>query len=166
MTHLLRAVHGAEPDVPLLASAYGVTLLLAVLCLDVTRPIGIVVLQAVLGLDLIGGVLFNLTDSTKRFWQSRPRAVRLAFLAGHVVQPLLLGFFLTGDPAPALALFGYVFLAGSVLDVAPGQWNRIGCVASCLLGIVAFRGSFPAGHEWFLFAYTAKLLISFSIKTA
>lgn len=162
---VLRVFHGDEPDVPTLAGVYALTLVLSLLCLDLTRPAGLAVLQGILCLDLIGGVLFNLTDSTKRFWQARPRAVRLAFLAGHVVQPLLLGYFLSGDLAPALSLFCYVFVGAVTLEMTRGQWNRIGSVASCMLGIFVFAGAFPPAHAWFPLAYLGKLLISFSIKT-
>lgn len=164
---LLHFIQGERPDVPTLAAVYALTVAGSIWCLDLTLPIGLVFLQAMLCLDLIGGVFFNLTHSTKSFWQTRARAFRLIFLVGHLAQPLLMWSFFSLNSALALALYGYMLTTGIILEFARGQWNRIGSVAFCLLGIFVFQQlRFPVEYGWFLFAYLTKLLISFSMKTA
>lgn len=164
---LLHFIQGEKPDVPTLAAVYLLTLACSFLCLDLTRPVGLVFLQAMLCLDLIGGVFFNLTSSTKSFWQNQSRAIRLVFLAFHITQPLMMTYFFSLDIKQAWALFGYMLATAVILEFARGQWNRIGSIAFCLLGIFVFQHlRFPVEHGWFLFAYLTKLLISFSMKTA
>ncbi len=69
------------------------------------------------------------------------------------------------DAEQAWALIGYMFAAAVILKYAREQWNRIGSIGSCLLGIYIFSlWSFPVENNWFLFSYLSKLLISFSIK--
>lgn len=165
---LLHYFHGLEPNKKTLPILYSLTVALSIiLCvynygkyeLYQTIVIGI------LSLDLIGGILFNLTKSTKRFWQTSDVKLKTIFLFAHVLQPLVMAFFLRVDLILAFGLFIYMFLCGFLLLKLNKEWNKIFCVLMTAFGIYIFQEfNFPMQYNWFLIAYLTKLLISFSLK--
>ncbi|NCJ06323.1 hypothetical protein GS597_07315 [Synechococcales cyanobacterium C] len=121
-------------------------------------------LMALLGLDLMGGVLTNATVSAKR-WYHRPSQgwqQHLGFVALHVVHiGVIAGLFRGGDWAFLGLVAGYLLLAATMIVFSPRQLQR--SVALGLFGVVLLGDRYwltpTPGLEWFLPFFFLKILV-------
>jgi len=122
-------------------------------------------LIALLGLDLVGGVLTNATLSAKR-WYHRPGQgwpQHLSFVALHVVHVFLVAWlFRGGDWLFFGAGAGYLLGAATVIVFSPRQLQRP--VALGLFGIALLGDCYgftpTPGLEWFVPFFFLKVLVS------
>lgn len=131
------------------------------------------ILYFAISIDLFGGVIANLTHSTKAFWQSQPKIYQYIFLIVHAIQPVLLSVFFGVDWLLTELLYGYMLVLGIVLIQAKGEINQILSIIFAGLGIyisinimpLMVEGNpYPTGFEWFPIVYFLKLLVGFCIK--
>ena len=122
-------------------------------------------LIALLGFDLVGGVLTNATSSAKR-WFHRPGQnwhQHLAFVSFHIVHILLVALLFRGlDWAFFLTVSGYLLSASVLILRTPLYLQRP--VALGLYGLALFGDRYlfspTAGLEWFLPLFFLKILVS------
>lgn len=122
-------------------------------------------LIALLGLDLVGGVLTNATVSAKR-WYHRPGQgwqQHLSFVALHVVHVFLVAWlFRGGDWIFFGAVAGYLLGAATAIVFSPHQLQRplaLGLFGVTLLGDCYWFSPTP-GLEWFIPFFFLKVLVS------
>ena len=122
-------------------------------------------LIAVLGFDLVGGVLTNATAAAKR-WYHRPGQgwrQHLAFVALHLFHIGLVALLLRGgDWAFFFGVSGYLLGASALILRAPLYLQRpiaLGLYGLALLGDRYLLTPTP-GLEWFLPFFFLKLLVS------
>lgn len=122
-------------------------------------------LMALLGLDLVGGVLTNATVSAKQ-WYHRPGQgwqQHLGFVALHVIHIFLVAWlFRGGDWGFFGAVAGYLLGAATVIVFSPHRLQRP--VALGLFGVVLLCDRYwlapTPGIEWFLPFFFLKILVS------
>jgi hypothetical protein len=131
-------------------------------------PRGEAVLLRILAADLWGGVVANNTRACAR-WYERPGqtdADHLRFAAAHL-HPLLVAVLDRRAPGArgpggvgAVARYGYLLLATTLIRRARGRRRRLAAVALTLGGIGLDSGLGPAAvAPWFGPVYYAKLLL-------
>lgn len=118
-----------------------------------------------LGMDILGGVAANMTQSTKQWWQSQSRAVQIAFLVFHAFQPLVYTLAFELPLFTFAPLYLYMLGTGVMLIFLKGEYNRMLSLAAAFVGIVLLlNSSIPDFLQWLVPAYLIKLLIGFCIK--
>ena len=122
-------------------------------------------LVALLGFDLVGGILTNATSAAKR-WYHRPSQgwhQHLAFVSLHLVHIALVALLLRGgDWGFFLGVSGYLLSASLLILRSPLYLQRsiaLGFYSLALLGN-AYLVSPTPGLEWFLPLFFLKLLVS------
>ncbi|NER82488.1 MAG: hypothetical protein F6K42_23585 [Leptolyngbya sp. SIO1D8] len=122
-------------------------------------------LIAVLGVDLVGGILTNATSAAKR-WYHRPGQgwrQHLTFVAVHLIHiGLVVLLFRNGDWGYLLGVSGYLLGASAVILRSPLYLQRpiaLGLYSLALLGNLYLFIPIP-GLEWFLPLFFLKLLVS------
>lgn len=129
------------------------------------------VLQAavlfILGWDMAGGMVANVTRSTNDWYAGRPAGVRVAFVGVHIFQPALV-LLIFPQALPAYFLGLYVFMLVFALLVLrfrqPGVQKPL-AMAGLALGFLLFS-LFPAGEAalgWFAPVYLTKLIYGFAV---
>lgn len=126
-------------------------------------------LIAILGFDLVGGVLTNATAAAKR-WYHRPGQKwqqHLSFVAVHLVHIGLVAFLFRGADGLFFAgVSSYLLLAAMLILASPLYLQRP--VALGLYGVVLLCDRYlfvpTPGLEWFLPLFFLKLLVSHLLK--
>lgn len=120
---------------------------------------------AILGFDLVGGVLTNATAAAKR-WYHRPGQgwrQHLTFVSVHLVHIGVVALlFRGGDGLFVLSIASYLLLAAGLILVSPLYLQRpiaLGLYSLALLGDRYLFVPTP-GLEWFLSLFFLKLLVS------
>lgn len=123
------------------------------------------VLIGAIGLDIVGGIIANLTASTKKWWQSQSKVIQYLFLIVHIIQPIAFGYLASVDLSIMLYLFMYVLVVGCVLINLEWELNRIFSITFTGLGIMLFaQAGLGLMNNWFIVAYLLKLVVGFCIK--
>lgn len=122
-------------------------------------------LIAILGFDLVGGVLTNATAAAKR-WYHRPGQgwrQHMTFVTVHLLHIGLVALlFRGGDARFFVGVSGYLLLAAGLILRSPLYLQRpiaLGLYNLALLGNLYLFAPTP-GLEWFLPLFFLKLLIS------
>ncbi len=122
-------------------------------------------LIAILGFDLVGGVLTNATAAAKR-WYHRPGQgwqQHMAFVCVHLFHIGLVALLLRGgDGAFFAGVSSYLLLAAGVILASPLYLQRPVALGLYGLALLGDRYVFvpTPGLEWFLSLFFLKLLIS------
>ncbi|GHB30235.1 hypothetical protein [Streptomyces chryseus] len=127
---------------------------------------------AMVGLDLIGGVLTNATNAAKRWYHRADpgaRRARLLFVAAHLIHLAAMGLFvLSGDLAWTLTNAALLLGGALVVEFAPMHLRRP--VAMALLMAAALTNLFwlavPAALAWFAPLFFLKLLVCHLVPEA
>lgn len=122
-----------------------------------------VALLAVVGVDLIGGVLTNATGAAKR-WYHRPgsRRSRLTFIAGHTVYLTTIALLVLPPDWPWLGVNTIILLvAAFVIEAVPLTIRRPVAAGWVLVAILLnlILVPLPAALVWFVPMFYLKLLV-------
>ena len=125
------------------------------------------IILLVLALDVLGGMVANLTRATNDWYASRAPALSYLFLVVHAAQPLIAVLFLKADGAFFAFLYGYSLIAGSVVvgrRRVPS--HRVLAVALMAFGMVGYNAFItpPPYLTWFGYAYLFKLVYAFAVN--
>lgn len=124
------------------------------------------VVLVLLYLDIAGGVIANLTYSTNRHYQDRPK-VRLVFIAIHV-QPLIIAFVLQTGLWVCFALWAYTIVSALIVNAlnelsiqrtVGGFMMTIGIIGVTLLG-----QKIPLIILTILILFIIKVIFSFAVN--
>lgn len=124
---------------------------------------------ALLALDIAGGVVTNAASSAKRWYHRVGQSAvnHLAFVAVHIAHVMLLVvFFRAGDWGYAAGVYGYLMLAAVIIAFSP-MYLRRPIAFTFLMGAFAVNAYvlLPSpGFEWFLPAFTLKLLVAHLLR--
>ncbi|MFB6836136.1 hypothetical protein [Streptomyces sp. NPDC056361] len=127
---------------------------------------------ALVGLDLIGGVLTNATNAAKR-WYHRPapeaRRARLLFVSAHLLHLVAMGLVvLSGDWRWTLGNGALLLAGAAVVEFMPLHLKRP--VAMCVLMVAILVNLFwlevPAALAWFAPLFFLKLLVCHLVPEA
>ncbi|MEM9542721.1 MAG: hypothetical protein AAGA60_24920 [Cyanobacteria bacterium P01_E01_bin.42] len=153
--------------VPSIGSAIAASLYASTLPIDWTPwQLGAI---AILGFDLVGGVLTNATAAAKR-WYHRPGQgwrQHLGFVSVHLFHIGLVALlFRGGDSLFFASISSYLLLAAGLILAIPVYLQRpiaLGLYGLALLGDRYIFAPTP-GLEWFLPLFFLKLLVSHLLK--
>ncbi|MER6387066.1 hypothetical protein ABT236_01135 [Streptomyces sp. NPDC001523] len=127
---------------------------------------------ALVGLDLIGGVLTNATNAAKR-WYHRPdpgvRRARLLFVAAHLAHLAVMGLFvLSGDGAWTLANSALLLGGAATVEFTPLDLKRPAAMAVWMAAVLINLFWLPAPVElaWFAPLFFLKLLVCHLVPEA
>lgn len=130
------------------------------------------VVVALVGLDLVGGVLTNATNAAKR-WYHRPgpaaRRARLLFVSAHLVHLAAMGLIvLSGDLAWTLANAALLLGGAVVVEFAPVHLRRPVAMALLMAAVLVnlFWLPVPAALAWFAPLFFLKLLVGHLVPEA
>jgi hypothetical protein len=164
---------GTTPAELILGTIVSVGAALLLLLYALARPLEWNLIQLIVGallaLDIAGGVVTNATSSAKRWYHRAGQGAvnHLAFLAVHILHLLLLVvFFRAGDWGYALGAYGYVMLTAAIVTFSPLYLRRpiafTGLMGAFVLNAYVLLPT--PGFEWFLPAYTLKLLVAHLLR--
>jgi len=168
MKDLLVLLHGESPRKSNLLLIYGVSILFTLYLwsqykehLSTAQQL----LYCVIGVDILGGIIANLTNSTKAFWQKQSLLAQSLFLGIHIVHPVLLYAIFELDRLDMAFLFVYMFVSAQILLNVSAERNRILAVLFSAVGIYCFsQWKIPLQFFWIIIAYLLKLLVGFCIR--
>ncbi|MFE7132482.1 hypothetical protein ACFVIM_16650 [Streptomyces sp. NPDC057638] len=130
------------------------------------------VIIALAGLDLIGGVLTNATNAAKR-WYHRPepgvRRSRMIFVAAHLGHLAVVGLVvLDGDLLWALGNAGLLLAGACAVETAPVHLKRPVAVAVWMAAVLTnlFWLTVPEALLWFAPLFFLKLLVCHLVPEA
>ncbi|MEU1868373.1 hypothetical protein [Streptomyces gardneri] len=127
---------------------------------------------ALVGLDLIGGVLTNATNAAKR-WYHRPapraRRSRLLFVSAHVLHLLAVGLItLSGDWRWTLGNVALLLTGAAVVEFTPLHLKRLVSVIALMTAVLVnlFWLEVPYVLGWFAPLFFLKLLVCHLVPEA
>lgn len=130
------------------------------------------VVVALAGLDLIGGVLTNATNAAKR-WYHRPdpgaRRARLLFVSAHLIHLAAMGLVvLSGDLAWTLANAALLLGGAVAVEFAPVHLKRPVAMALLMAAVLVnlFWLPVPTALTWFAPLFFLKLLVCHLVPEA
>ncbi|MFI2211588.1 hypothetical protein [Streptomyces sp. NPDC020141] len=127
---------------------------------------------ALIGLDLVGGVLTNATNAAKR-WYHRPepgtRHARLAFVGAHLLHLAAMGLIvLAGDWTWILANGALLLAGATAVEFTPVHLKRPLSMAVLMTAVLVnqFWLETPAALVWFAPLFFLKLLVCHLVPEA
>lgn len=120
--------------------------------------------------ELLGGIMANLSYSTKLFWQDQELKTKLIYLFIHAIHPII--WFLIFKVDIRFGIFYFVYMSLSTIVLLKVS-DKILTFLSILftfggilisLKIESDFNPFPFGLEWIPIAYFVKLIFAFTIK--
>ncbi|MFZ3475071.1 hypothetical protein ACODT3_00620 [Streptomyces sp. 4.24] len=130
------------------------------------------VVVALVGLDLIGGVLTNATNAAKRWYHradAGARRARLLFVSAHVIHLAAMGLVvLSGDVAWTLTNAALLLGGAVVVEFAPVHLRRPVAMALLMAAVLVnlFWLPVPAALAWFAPLFFLKLLVCHLVPEA
>ncbi|MEU5148922.1 hypothetical protein AB0G42_17245 [Streptomyces yangpuensis] len=130
------------------------------------------VVVALAGLDLIGGVLTNATNAAKRWYHRADpaaRRARLLFVSAHLVHLAAMGLFvLSGDLAWTLANAALLLGGAVTVEFAPVHLRRPVAMAALMAAVLInfFWLPLPLALAWFAPLFFLKLLVCHLVPEA
>lgn len=127
---------------------------------------------ALAGLDLIGGVLTNATNAAKRWYhRAAPgaRRARLLFVSGHLIHLAAMGLVvLSGDLAWTLTNAALLLGGAVVVEFTPVHLSRPVAMAVLMAAVLVnlFWLPVPAALAWFAPLFFLKLLVCHLVPEA
>ncbi|MGW6918735.1 hypothetical protein ACWGB8_33685 [Kitasatospora sp. NPDC054939] len=129
------------------------------------------VVVAVAGLDLVGGVLTNATNAAKRWYHREApgvRRARLLFVGAHVVHLAAFGLVVLDDPVWLLGNGALLAAGAAAVEFAPVELKRVTAMtayaAAVLVGL--FWLEVPTALAWFGPLFFLKLLVCHLVPEA
>ena len=122
-------------------------------------------LAGLIGLDMVGGVLTNSTQSGKRWYHraGQTRIKHLGFVAIHILQiTIVYGCFAPQLWRQGLLLYGVLLVLSAIILWSPADLQRpvaLACYAAGILLFLYVLSPIP-GMEWFVPVFLLKLLVS------
>ncbi|MEU7072419.1 hypothetical protein AB0B30_31525 [Streptomyces narbonensis] len=127
---------------------------------------------ALVGLDLVGGVLTNATNAAKR-WYHRPdprtRRSRLLFVSAHVLHLLAVGLVvLSGDWSWVLGNAALLLAGAAVVEFTPLHLKRPVAMSALMAAVLVnlFWLEVPSVLGWFAPLFFLKLLVCHLVPEA
>ncbi|MFD0374387.1 hypothetical protein [Streptomyces sp. NPDC127112] len=133
---------------------------------------GQLVVVALAGLDLIGGVLTNATNAAKRWYHRADpvaRRARLLFVSAHLIHLAAMGLYvLSGDLAWTSANAGLLLGGAAAVEFAPVHLRRPVAMAVLMAAVLVnlFWLPVPAALAWFVPLFFLKLLVCHLVPEA
>ena len=130
----------------------------------------LVVLGALIGADVIGGAVCNMTETTKR-WYHRPEQRphdHLGFIALHLLHVIAVSWAFRGvgfDAAYALTVGGWLLVSAAIVLYAPTALRSplATMLYAVALGLSLYALGPTHGLEWFVPLLFVKLLIGHAV---
>jgi hypothetical protein len=165
MKKLTALIHGENPTVLDIALIHLPALFFGVFTLQNDWILAQKVIYVLLCWDIIGGVIANISASTKTYWQKQAFSFRVVFYIAHIAQPLILHFVFGWTLLYALALYSFVLLAGIVLLTVKKENNPILSLAFTAFGILNFSVVYlPTTLGFLAILYIIKLTTSHGLR--
>lgn len=120
----------------------------------------------ILTLDVLGGVVANMTRATNDWYTSHPPILSYLFLVVHALQPLLVVLILGAEWSFFAFLYGYSLLAGSwIIHQRTVPSHRVQAAALMTIGMILYSAQIrpPPDLIWFGYAYLFKLVYAFAV---
>ncbi|MFB6820391.1 hypothetical protein ACFCXA_02215 [Streptomyces virginiae] len=130
------------------------------------------VVVVLIGLDLLGGILTNATNSAKRWYHRQDpgaRRARLLFVGAHVLHLAAMGLLvLDGDRGWTVGNAALLLLAAAVVEFTPVHLKRPTAMACYTAAVVVnlFWLSVPTALAWFAPLFFLKLLVCHLVPEA
>ncbi|MET9689483.1 hypothetical protein ABZY81_13510 [Streptomyces sp. NPDC006514] len=130
------------------------------------------VVVVLIGLDLLGGILTNATNSAKRWYHRQDpgaRRARLLFVGAHVLHLAAMGLLvLGGDRGWTLGNTALLLCAAVVVEFAPVHLKRPAAMACYSAAVVVnlFWLPVPVALAWFAPLFFLKLLVCHLVPEA
>ncbi|WP_374772042.1 hypothetical protein OG756_01840 [Streptomyces sp. NBC_01310] len=130
------------------------------------------VVVALAGLDLIGGVLTNATNAAKRWYHRADpaaRRARLLFVSAHLIHLAAMGLVvLSGDLTWTLTNAALLLGGAVVVEFAPVHLKRLVAMALLMAAVLVnlFWLPVPAVFSWFAPLFFLKLLVCHLVPEA
>ncbi|MFI8339359.1 hypothetical protein ACIF8W_04680 [Streptomyces sp. NPDC085639] len=127
---------------------------------------------ALIGLDLLGGILTNATNSAKRWYHRQApgtRRARLLFVSAHVLHLAAMGLVvLGGDRGWTLANTALLLTAAAAVEFTPLHLKRPAAMALYSAAVVVnlFWLAVPSALAWFAPLFFLKLLVCHLVPEA
>ncbi|MFG3442211.1 hypothetical protein ACGF0J_33630 [Nonomuraea sp. NPDC047897] len=124
---------------------------------------------AVIGLDLVGGVMTNATNAAKRWYHRKAPRARLGFVAAHLTYLAAMAFVVLD------AAWGWFFansallLAGALLvETVKLEAKRPAAMAAYMAAVLVNLTALPVPEnlEWFTVLFFLKLLVCYLVPEA
>ncbi len=127
------------------------------------------VVAALLALDMVGGIITNLTSTAKRWFFREGEGFKqlMTFVAIHILQISLAGyFFLDFDILWIGLVYGYLLLSCTIILTTPLYLQRpvAGVFYAIALILILYFFKTPEHLEWFLPLFFFKLLFSHVLR--
>lgn len=130
----------------------------------------LVLLGALIGADVIGGAVCNMTETTKRWYhrpEHRPRD-HLKFIALHVLHIVVVAWAFRGEGFDAIYAFtigGWLFASAITVLFAPAALRSplATTLFAVALGLSLYALGPTPGFEWFVPLLFVKLLIGHAV---
>jgi hypothetical protein len=130
----------------------------------------LIVLGALIGADVIGGAVCNMTETTKRWYhrpEQRPRD-HLGFIALHLVHVVAVAWAFRGtrfDMAYALTIGGWLLASAVLVLYVPAALRSplATTLYAVVLGLSLYALGPTPGLEWFVPLLFVKLLIGHAV---
>lgn len=166
---LLRMLFGAyttRVDVlAILAGSFTLSIFVLVQLTESMLSPWLIALLLLLALDLGGGVVANFTSGTKSYYAEK-RSRQFAFLAFHVLQPLIIAGIFPGVWSPVLIVAGLILLSSLlVVKLTDSHLQRVIAallflICATLISLLNFDGNTV---RFLMLVFAAKLILAFSV---
>ncbi len=162
--------HGESPTRTDYVLTYGVAILGAVAAVLLGGGGWTLIQQVVvfvIAVDILGGVVANVTRSTNTWYHQRSRRLGVIFILLHIIQPVVL--MLAIDPGNwwyALGIFAYMVVSVFIVEALAGQDSqRPAAYGLVMIGIMIFTGVITTIPllNWFAPAYLLKLVAGHAV---
>lgn len=168
---ILAFLHGEEPKLLNVVLTYATAAFAAIVVIlrPSARPSLFLwwetALAALVAADLAGGVVANFTASTNEFYKSRPK-LRLIFLAGHIVYPLIFLVIMNAPPETWIAIPAFTIVAAFIVNGVPERHQPATAAALFAVGImIAFTWHvITPPLVWFAPLFLTKLVLAFAVR--
>lgn len=165
MKKIIALIHGDNPTVLDIVLTHFPALIFGIFTLQNDWILLQKVVYILLCWDIIGGVIANISASTKAYWQKQTFNFRVLFYIVHIAQPLILYFVFDWTLMYALSLYLFVLLAGIVLLKVEKEDNPIWSLLFTAFGILIFSTLYlPTTLGFFAVLYILKLIASHGLR--
>ncbi|WP_043626408.1 hypothetical protein [Nonomuraea candida] len=126
-------------------------------------------LAALIGLDLVGGVMTNATNAAKRWYHHKPPRARLGFVAAHTAYLAAMAFVVMDTAWSWFLANTTLLLAGALLiEKARLEAKRPAAMAAYMTAILVNQTALPVPDtlDWFTTLFFLKLLVCHLVPEA
>jgi phage-related holin len=163
-------LHGDNPTRTDYVLTYGVAVIGAIFAVALGGRSWTLIQQIVvfvIAVDVLGGVVANVTRSTSTWYHTRPRWIGIVFILLHIVQPVVLILAVDqGNWLYAFGLYVYMVISAFIVEALPGKDVQLPTAYGLVtLGILLFSQLITTIPllSWFAPAYLIKLVAAHTI---